>query len=75
MKNVKQRAKQSGTVETFDLLCVASNSLTVAFPAAIVSRGETRGILAGYAITYVNLGNCLFQVTETVLRSVMRAVS
>lgn len=37
MKNVKQRAKQSGTVETFDLLCVASNSLTVAFPAAKIA--------------------------------------
>jgi len=76
VKNVKQRTKQSRTVETFDLLRVASNnSLPVVFPVAIVSHGKLRGILTGCAITYVNLGNCLFRVTETVLRSILRVAS
>lgn len=68
MKFVRERTKQSGTVETFDLLSVASNnSLTVLFPVAIVSHSKLRGILTSYAIAYVNLENCLYQVTETVL--------
>ena len=42
---------------------------------AIVSHGKPRDILTGYAIAYVSLGNCLFRVTETVLRSTLQVAS
>lgn len=76
VKFVRERTKQSRTVETFDLLSVASNnSLTVVFPVTIVSHSKLRGILTGYAIAYVNLENCLYQVTETVLGSILQVAS
>lgn len=60
----------------FDLLLVAgNNSLTAVFPVAIVSHGKPRDILTGYAITCINLGNCLFRVTETVLGFILRVAS
>lgn len=44
---------QSRTIETVDLLGVASsNSLTVVFPVAIIKHGIP-GVLTGYAIAYV----------------------
>lgn len=61
VKFVRERTKQSRTVETFDLLnvpnCNCNNSLTVPFPVAIVSHSKLRGILT-------RLCNCLRQPWE-----------